>query len=279
LTDVHTHTAFSPDGKSSVEEMLKTAFEKGAAYYGISEHFDYDYKTDKLRFYGGGEPVYTDPKLYFSRAHVLKEDYSGRMRVLVGGEFGFTENPAAAPLYRELIENYKPDFVVNSVHTQGFFDYCEKGAFTDGKTQEIKPKGEIYRRYFELVEKSIFAPYDYDVIGHLTYCIRFAPYTDRRALLSEFSEEIDRVLKAIISRGKILEVNSSNYGLTESFLPSEEILTRYFGLGGRRVSFASDAHHISRVLDKRKLVVSALKRIGFTYIVVPDCGEYIEVGI
>ena len=43
LTDVHTHTKFSPDGRSDIGDMLKAALKKGAAYYGISEHFDYDY--------------------------------------------------------------------------------------------------------------------------------------------------------------------------------------------------------------------------------------------
>ena len=57
LTDVHTHTAFSPDGQDSIEKMLQKAKEKGMAYYGISEHFDYDYKVNGLRFAGFSEPV------------------------------------------------------------------------------------------------------------------------------------------------------------------------------------------------------------------------------
>lgn len=277
MTDVHTHTAFSPDGKDSVEDMLEAAYRKGAAYYGISEHFDYDYKVNRIRFYGGAEPAYTDPDLYFPRTRELKAFYAGKMEILVGGEFGFTENPAATPLYERILKNYKPDFVVNSVHTQGAFDYAEKGAFRDGDTP--KEKGEVYRRYFSLVGKSVDAPYEYDIIGHFTYCTRYAPYEDKRALFSEFGEEIDEVLKAVISRGKILEVNSCNRGLPADFLPSEEILARYFALGGRRVSFASDAHDVSRVLEKRDKVVAALKKIGFTCITVPRRGEYIEVEI
>lgn len=278
LTDVHTHTKFSPDGISDIEDMLKTAFAKGAAYYGISEHFDYDYKVNGIRFSGGAEPIYTDPELYFPRARALQRAYAGRMEVLVGGEFGYTDNPAAIPLYKEILEKYRPDFVVNSVHSEGRFDYAEKGAFqADGG--HVRDKREVYRGYFALVRKSIDAPYHFDIVGHLCYCTRYAPYEDKRAAVKEFSSEIDGILKRIIERDKILEVNSSNRGAQSEFLPDSDVLRRYYELGGRKVSFASDAHDVSRVLEKRETVVKALKEIGFTRITVPCRGEHIGVEI
>ena len=41
--DIHTHTTFSPDGRSSIEEMIARAQERKLEIYGISEHFNYDY--------------------------------------------------------------------------------------------------------------------------------------------------------------------------------------------------------------------------------------------
>lgn len=294
LTDVHTHTAFSPDGRDSIEEMLRTAKEKGMAYYGIAEHFDYDYKVNGLCFAGLSEPVYTDPSEYFSCAEKLREKYRGSMEVLVGGEFGFTENSAAASLYTELLKTYRFDFVVNSVHTQGRYDFAETGAFlknaewdnpsshlTDwkGVFGSLRDKKEAYREYFSLVRKSLDVPYPYDVVGHLGYCTRYAPYADRRASRKDFSEELDGILRGIIERDKILEVNSSNYGAPSPFLPDTDILQRYYFLGGRKVSFASDAHGTARIGDKREEIVSALKEIGFSYITVPCRGKHIEVKI
>jgi len=84
LTDVHNHTRFSPDGQDAIEEMLAAARERGVAYYGISEHFDYDYKVNNIPFYGGASASYTDPELYFSRARALKAAYAGQMEVLGG---------------------------------------------------------------------------------------------------------------------------------------------------------------------------------------------------
>jgi histidinol-phosphatase (PHP family) len=146
-----------------------------------------------------------------------------------------------------------------------------------GKEGDYIEKGKAYREYFELVRKSVDAEYDYDILGHFTYCVRYAPYEDKRAALSEFGKEIDGVLKALIARGKILEVNSSNRGAPSEFLPSGELLARYYALGGRKVSFASDAHAPDRIIEKRDVVVNALKEIGFSFITVPVCGEYIEV--
>ena len=42
LTDVHTHSTYSPDGISTLDNMLQTALEKGVAFYGVREHINYD---------------------------------------------------------------------------------------------------------------------------------------------------------------------------------------------------------------------------------------------
>ena len=81
----------------------------------------------------------------------------------------------------------------------------------------------------------------------------------------------------IIEKNKILEVNSSVKG--QVFLPTAEIVQRYFKLGGRNISYASDAHGVERIGDKRKETVELLKEIGFTHITVPYKGEYIKLEI
>ena len=47
LTDVHVHSTFSFDGREELKSMLKAAYEKGLAFFGVSEHFDYDVFTVK----------------------------------------------------------------------------------------------------------------------------------------------------------------------------------------------------------------------------------------
>ena len=42
LTDVHTHSSFSFDSNEKLCDMLEHAQKLGVAFYGISEHFDYE---------------------------------------------------------------------------------------------------------------------------------------------------------------------------------------------------------------------------------------------
>lgn len=263
LTDVHNHSKFSTDGISPLEDMVAEAKAKGLRYFGISEHFDYDFIAAGLKIQGF-EPPYTDADAYFKKAAELKAKYNdNNFTFLAGGEFGYSENSWCAEEYARLIEKYSPDFIVNSVHTVGGQD-CYVKKYFEGKTKE-----QAYRTYLQAVKSSLEATYRYDVVAHLGYCSRKATYADPKLRYAEFSDVIDGILKTVVQKDKILEVNSSSRTAGSDFLPDTDILTRYFELGGRAVSFASDAHSTERICDKREKVVAALKKIGFTYITVP----------
>ena len=269
LTDVHTHSTFSADGQTPLADMLDRARELGIAYYGIAEHFDYDYLTDGILAEGKPVPM-IDAAAYFSQARRLQTAYAPQMRVLAGGEFGYTANPDAHALYARTIAQFSPDFVVNSVHTVNGKDAWFSEYFA-GKTRE-----KAYRTYLETVRESLDAPYPYDIVAHIGYVARNAPYPDNLLRYADFPALFDDILSAIVARGKILEVNSSARGAGD-FLPGRDILERYFALGGRMVSFGSDAHRIDRIAQGREKVVAALQEIGFEGITVPDCGTYVLV--
>ena len=273
LTDIHTHSTFSADGDSSLTEMAEAARDMGVRYFGVSEHFDYDYSPAGLT-YEGGKPAATDEDGYFYEVRRLQRELNCRTFMLLAGcEFGYTDNVTAQKKYAAVIEKYTPDFVVNSVHTCDGAD-CWFGEYFNGKSKEY-----AYSRYLERVLKSLSAPYRYDIVAHLGYVSRHAPYDDPAIRYSDFSQLYDEILNQIIARGKILEVNSSVAGAGGDFLPAYDVLERYFELGGRKISFASDAHFVSRICNGRDKVVAALKSIGFNGITVPFQGEEIEVKI
>lgn len=273
LTDIHTHTKFSHDGKSTPQQMADCAVQKGMLFYGISEHFDYDLEVDSGRVLQSRE----SEEEYFHTCRHLQEDYAGCLNVLIGGEFAYTNTEKAHTMYAFTQEKYRPDYVINSVHCPlgSGVDYCTKQHFY--KDGVLREKGEAYREYLFAVKASLFAPYAYDIVGHITYPIRYAPYEDRGMTIAEFGAEIDEILSIIIEKDKILEINSSTKGLSDICLPNAEILKRYYALGGRKVSYGSDAHGEDRLCDKREEVVTLLKEIGFTAITVPCKGEHIEV--
>lgn len=262
-TDLHSHSDFSPDGTESLAVMLKRAEALRLSYYGISEHFDYDYVADGIPFENGEPPRLTDAETYFKTARALQK--GAKVRLLVGGEFGFTQNPKATEPYLRLIETYRPDFVINSVHTQGTFDYYDREAYAS------VPKQALYGEYLRLVLRSLDAPYTYDIVGHLGYCTRYVSYADPALRYADFREILDRIFDEIVARDKILEVNTSS----PSFLPGRELLEAYFRRGGRKISFASDAHASARIAHGWEEVVPILKDIGFAGVTVPDRGEHV----
>ncbi|MBR2903465.1 MAG: histidinol-phosphatase HisJ family protein [Clostridia bacterium] len=277
LTDVHTHSTFSPDGVSPLEEMLKTALEQGVAFYGVSEHVNYDMLVAEEDGRVYATERHTDVEDYFHTARHLQEDYAGAMNVLVGAEFGYADDARVSAMYKALIEKYRPDFIVNSIHTIDGVDYwCGSTFYKEEKGERVeRDKAETYKEYLALLLRSVQADYDYDIVGHIGYPTRYAPYADKSMPYKEYAQEIDAVLREIIARGKILEVNASG----DSPLPNRDVLERYYALGGREISYASDAHATTRIMKGRDKVIDMLKEIGFTYITVPCKGEKIKVEI
>ena len=271
LTDMHTHSTLSHDGRDTLEAMLCEAQKKGVSFYGVSEHFDFDYDLSVTPAKGYTPPTNAQIEETFHKARHLQEDYEGVMNVAIGAEFAYADDEKAHSAYRELYDRYHPDFVINSVHSANGLDFCW--------TEFTGTKEEIFRNYLRMIRRSLDAPYPYDIVGHIGYVARYVPFEDKTLSLEEFGEEIDDILKTIIAKGKILEVNSSTKIPNQISLPDLPIVQRYYDLGGRKVSFGSDAHFKERILDKREELVSALKKIGFTYITVPFKGEYIKVEI
>ena len=282
IVDVHTHSSYSSDSEEELSVMLETARKKGLLFYGVSEHFDYDL-GDEAREYrdeNGETWIDIDEEAYFHGARHLQEDYEGCLNVLIGAEFGFSDDPAMQKRYLEIWEKYRPDFIVNSIHGNKGWDYWARQPFyktgANGK-KIVLPREEVYREYLASVRASLDVIYPYDIVGHIGYPTRYAPYEDRRITMAEFGEQIDDILRTIIAKGKILELNTSNKGGVSRFLPSDEIIKRYYALSGRKISYGSDAHDRTRVADKFDEATAFLKEVGFTHLTVPCKGEHVEI--
>ncbi len=270
LTDMHTHSyPASHDAKNSLKEMLSAAQRKGIAFYGVSNHFDYDYDLSQMSKAERDEVRNGDEEEYFHEARHLQEDYEGVMNVAVGAEFGFKDDPSVAQRYAEICQKYHPDYVINSVHGEGGKDFARYD-FTQSEE-------ETYARYLQLIRRSLDAPYPYDIVGHIEYVVRYVPFENRRIEVEKYAPLIDDILLTIIAKDKILEVNTATKVLPRLSLPHMDFLKRYYALGGRKVSYGSDAHAVERIGEKREEVTTALKAIGFTYLTLPFRGEHSKV--
>ena len=278
ITDVHTHSTFSPDGVSKLQDMLENAQKKGVDFYGIAEHVSYDFCPDRLDDFS----LTVDEETYFHTARHLQEDYAGVMNVLVGAEFGFTDEEERKKAYCSAYEKYRPDFVVNSIHAIHFEGYSDgRVDYVYGKNGEkiVRDRLEVFREYLALIRRSLDAPYPYDIVGHIGYSARYAPYPNKEIDYAGFAKEYDDILQTIIRKDKILEVNAAARDLPSKCVPVRGALERYYELGGRKISYASDAHSTDSILRKREEIVHMLKEIGFTYLTVPCRGEHIKIEI
>lgn len=258
LIDLHNHSSFSADGTCSLEQMLSAAQDKGVTLFGTAEHFDYDYKALGLSYENGR---FIDEAAYFSTARALQKRTP--IRYLVGAEYGFLSDAKTLDAYLSVTKTYQPDFIVNSVHVCDGND-CWFSSYFDGKE-----KAHAYGRYLETVRKSLDAPYPYDVVAHVGYVSRNAPYSDAKLRYTEFATLYDEILSTVMKKGKILEVNTSARGAGSAFLPDVDVLARYYELGGRKVCLSSDAHDETRIASGFEEGAATLKRIGFSHLTYP----------
>ena len=249
LIDSHVHTINSPDGHDTIISLVEDAKERGFYYVATTDHLDLDLKVCKYN----KTPVAWNhidlDKYYEEWKHAAKA--AGDVKFRFGIEAGYDKGANEA--YVETFKKYPFDVVINSVHFVDGWDVYFINPFI------FKSKKKIYKHYLEKILESLDAPYEYDIVGHIGYVTRNAPYKDKSLKLADFEELIDAILKKIIEKDKALEINT-HHGI----LPTEEILQRYYDLGGRRISFGSDTHRFELGKDLHE-VIKLCKKIGFTH--------------
>ncbi len=248
LIDVHLHSAFSFDSQEKAENYVISALNSGVPVIGFSEHYDYDALLD------GADITVADIPKYVECIKDLKKRYANP-EILCGIEFGYRD--FALDKYRQLINEYGFDYVINSVHTLAGRGDCFHDKFFEGRTLK-----ESYYNYFEAVLESVRADFDYQIVGHIGYVSRYRSGDGSKIRYSDFAEIIDEILREIISRGKCLEINTSTGTSGGDYLPDCDIIERYLQLGGEKLSFGSDAHRVADYLRKCAQLKEYLKSLG-----------------
>ena len=251
VADSHTHCNHSHDSFVPPEEMIENAIAKGASYMAMTDHCDKDYALIPEFF----DIKQIDLDSHFKQARALQERYKGKLQIGVGLECGYYA--PADKLYREILAQYPTDVVINSVHVVNEEDCYYDSYFTRGRKA-------AYGMYVQAVLDSVNADFPYDIIGHIGYVARKAPFENRALRYEEFPDMFDEILRGIIQKGKALEVNGRGTGIP--YIPEDGILRRYRELGGELVTYGSDAHYPQLQLIHYNEVKEGLKTLGFRYI-------------
>ena len=250
MSDSHTHSDCSFDGKDSVSLLCRQGAGRGLYSLTITDHCEcHEYAQQ-----GVGEAIRRSLACT-AKAKVL---YRDQLKVYAGIELGQPTQDEAAALEALSLGEY--DFVLGSLHNlrgeQDFYflDYTPETAST------------LLERYWEelleVAEQNLF-----DSLAHLDYPLRYIVGNAGIRIAPETClDAVDRILKVLVQNDKALEINTS--GLRQVIgrtLPGEEILRRFRALGGKYVTLGSDAHRWGDIGAGIEQGLELLLSCGFTH--------------
>jgi histidinol-phosphatase (PHP family) len=245
------HCHFSGDSEAASEDMVKAAMEKGLDGICFTDHLDFDYREEPGLFL-------LDVDAYRAEISSLQAKYDGIFPILWGIEVGL--QPHVAGKNRGVTTGYPFDFVIGSSHCVDCIDIYYP-SFYENTTEEA-----AYRRYFEAILKNVQTDADYDVYGHLDYIVRYGPHKNEFYSYEAYADIIDEILRALIARGKGIELNTAGfkYGLGHPN-PTEDVIRRYRELGGEIITIGADGHKPEHVAYDFAKVAGILRDAGFSF--------------
>lgn len=252
--DYHTHSFFSGDSKSPMEDMVSQALRLGLTHICFTEHYDPDY------VYPPGEEgmfeLNTDAYLY--ELIKLKNKYRGQIEISFGVELGL--QPHLKKLLAQYSKSYDFDFIIGSSHI------CNKKDPYYPDFFQNRSEDEAHHEYFESVFECVKTLPYFDVYGHLDYVVRYGPTKNNHYTYQKHADIFDKILTELIDNEKGIEINTGGFraGLAQPN-PCTDILKRYRELGGEIITVGSDAHEPQNVAADFDRACDILKECGFRY--------------
>ena len=217
--DMHIHSKYSFDSSLKIKYILKRMEELHAKYIAITDHVEFS-----------NQPV--NEVMQRIRMRNLKIDELSKgtdITIIKGVE---VSEPHLYPSAMESLKSLEDiDYIVGSIH-----HLC------DASMKKMAGTEGAMNLYFESMLNMIHSA-DIDTLAHLDYMKRY---------LTTFNPDpklVDEVLKAIIAKNIILEINTSGMRRCKETFPSPDIIKRYAELGGKKVVYGSDAHTLEQLGD------------------------------
>ena len=243
--DMHIHTCRSHDSDARIEDIVKSARDRGLSGIAITDHLDVEYFEDQ----GQGKENIASFK------DALRMKSTSSIDVLAGIEIG--EAIWDINIARNAISAAEYDVILGSVHAVKYkgiaipYSKIDFSAFSD---DDISGYFSAYLTDVKRTAQEL----DFDVLSHLTCPLRYINGKYGKALCAdEFLPQIYEILEIIIRKGIALEVNTS----ADSLIPDKSIIKVYADMGGELVTLGSDAHIAQRVgqgFDAAKSVLTSL---------------------
>ncbi len=246
LCDLHLHSKFSWDAKLSIDEIIMEARKHNIKYIGITEHIDFwdDHKQNYLKFDYNG---------YTETIKKAKED--NIVNISKGVEVG--EIHIYTDRFKRFMDGKDFDFILGSIHTVG--DYSP---VFDEYFEQYKDTKDAYKAYFE-EEYKLIKYGGFDVAAHITFMHRTGGKFFKDFNYNSFKNEIDDILKLMISKKIGLEINTSGKRyFANGPVPDFDIVRAYLELGGDIITIGSDAHSMKDIFYGIRETFEILDEMG-----------------
>lgn len=259
LMDLHTHTYHSPDAENTVAERVAAAQHMGLQIMAITDHCEVNhYHPAEYYHETPCDEIFHNGKSIFEHSvaeTVALQDRCDDLLLLCGTELG--QIPQCPEIAQKLYHHPQVDIVIGSIHE---LPHLPDFYFIDYHVHDIS---QLMQRYFDEVLALARTDY-YDVLAHLTYALRYLP--DRKSYdLSPHLPTIDEIFITLIQKDKALEFNGSGLHTRQEYTdPDLFLLQRYFDLGGRHLTLATDAHSTAHLGYRMQDMEKIAKSIGFT---------------
>lgn len=250
----HTHSTYS-DGKSSLEEMIKSAIDCGMKEIGFSDHAPMPFCCEwSIRE--------QDVSNYINEIQALKEKYKDKITIYLGIEQDY---------YSTKPRSY--EYILGSVHyvyKNGEYLPVDLSASAMQDFVNKHYDGDVYsycEDYFELVG-DLYNKTKCQIIGHFDLVTKFneqLPIIDinHPRYVKAYTSALDKLLKAPV----IFEINTGaiSRGYRKGPYPDDNMID-IIAKSGKPFAICSDSHSVNTVdfgLEKER---ERLEKKGYKYI-------------
>jgi histidinol-phosphatase (PHP family) len=263
LSNYHTHSCFC-DGKSTPEEIVLSAIDKGLFAIGFSGH---GYTSFDLSY------CMKDTDGYIQEIKRLKDKYKSQIEIYLG-----VEEDAFAPVNRECF-----DYILGSSHyvTRGGVYYpidshvdCMEKCISAFGGDALKLAEQYFATFSDYIKRR--RP---DIIGHLDLLTKYDEVTEGRFLNNPgYFDIAKKYTSAIADLGCIFEVNTCaiSRGYRAAPYPHEELLYIIRKKSGK-VMLNSDSHSAETLISAFDDAMEILRDIGFKKLSVIKRGGFTEI--
>ena len=265
LSNFHTHTVMC-DGKSTPEEVVRSAIEKGFDAIGFSGHGFTDFDATYCM---------KDTDDYIRQLMILREQYKKDIEVYIG-----VEEDAG-----HLVDRSKFDYILGSSH---YF-------YVNGQYYSIDHSPETFQKCLEVFDYDVlvmaenyysrFCSYILarkpDIVGHFDLITKFDELGESRVLQNPaYNKLAEGYVAEAAKSGSIFEVNTGAIcrGMRTTVYPSENLLYVLKKCGARLI-LSSDSHAASTLdfyFDEAK---AYLRDMGFRELYTLRNGEFVPYAI